>query len=232
MMVTLIIVALVAASGVGGVLWLRQREIANLEAMQALAARRGWSLNASKQSLGRPAVLRLSARSGSHWQAEARSTAPTTPLGGGATQTTDFRGPEPVWAGGLLVIGRSDALILADQARHMLDGSSGGSSTQRVLGQAAGSDVLPMIDRLTDHPAPDGFVFLATEDPALIADLKDISKLIRDWPPQLNSEKGQPIVILGPDGLRMRLGHGTSKADQMEQFIDLALAIGRIIERP
>ncbi|SMY07938.1 hypothetical protein [Flavimaricola marinus] len=231
MLTGLIILVVVIACGFAGMLWLRQREIANHEAMQALAARRGWSLNVSNQSLGRPAVLRLSARSGVHWQAEARRLAPTTPFGGATGQTTDFRGPEPIWPEALLVIGPSGRDALVDQAHQMLDGTSGGSA-QKLLGQAASAAVLPMIDQLTAQPAPDGVSILATQDPSRAFDLKDIAKLIREWSAQRANDMSQPIVILGPDGFRMRLGHGTSSAEQMEQFIDLALAIGRVIERP
>jgi hypothetical protein len=231
MLTGLVIIATLLAAGFGGMMWLRQREIANHEAMQALAARRGWSFNVSKQTLGRPAVLRLSARSGVHWQAEARRLAPATPIGGATGQTTDFRGPDPVWSEGLLVVGRISADALKEQAHQMLDGARG-HSAQKLLGQAAGAAVLPLIDGLAAQPAPDGLTILATEDPSRVADFKDIAKLIRDWPAQRSTDKGQPVLILGPDGFRMRLGHGTSSADQMEQFIDLALAICRVIERP
>lgn len=231
MLTGLAILAALIAAGFGGALWLRQREIANHEAMQALAARRGWSLNVSKQALGRPAVLRLSARSGVHWQAEARRLAPSTPIGGATGQTTDFRGPDPVWTDGLLVLGRIGPDALRDQAHQMLEGARG-HSAQKLLGQAASASVLPLIERLTARPAPDGLTILATDDPSRVADFNDVAKLIRDWPAQRSSDKGQPVLILGPDGFRMRLGHGTSSAEQMEQFIDLALSICRVIERP
>jgi hypothetical protein len=115
-----------------------------------------------------------------------------------------------------------------DQApalRQPLDTPEG----RRLLTRLTGEDVAKFAAVLHPYPAKANLTVLATADPGYRVDFGDVAKLIDAWPPQIDNEKGQPILILGPDGMRLRLRHGTSRADRMEAFIDLALDLGRIL---
>lgn len=195
------------------------------EAFQALAARRGWSLSISEQKLGRPAVLRLSSRSGIGWQVEVRRSASGSATRS-AIQTTEFHSEEKEWPDGLLVIGPPTPLAAAETAANLLqqlDNPLG----QKLLGRLLGDDLSKYATVLQHYPAPANITVFASASPAPRFDLNDLGKAIATWTPQVTGERGQPVVMFGPDGLRLRLRHGTSRADHMENFIDFALDIAR-----
>ena len=226
-LVLVLLIGLAVAAGVVIFLVQTQAQSTQREAFQALAARRGWSLNISEQKLGRPAVLRLTSRSGHGWTAQARR------LSGDAARpaqqlTTEYEADEPSWTEGLLVIGPplpEDQAAVLSQAQGALDSPEG----QKLLSGFLGDDVAKYGAVLRQYPTKANITVLATADPRHRVDFGDIGKLIDTWKPQVSGEKGRPILILGPDGMRLRLRHGTRRADQMESFIDLALDIGRVL---
>ena len=224
---TILLLVLAAGAGAGFVFWLHHRTTAEREAFQALAARRGWSLTISEQKLGRPASLRLTARSGSGWQAEARRLTHDV-SGAPITLTTEFTAEEPHWSDGMLLIGPPIPPDKADLARSVLE-TPGSSAALSLLSQLFGEDPTIDMSTLRLYPGPVEFTVLATADPAHRVDLGDLAQAVSDWTPLQPGDKGQPVVILGPDGLRVRLRHGTRRADQMESLIDFSLGIARIL---
>jgi len=224
---TILLLVLAAGAGAGLVLWLHHRTTAEREAFQALAARRGWSLTISEQKLGRPASLRLTARSGSGWQAEARRLTHDV-SGAPITLTTEFTADEPHWSDGMLLIGPPVPAETMALLREVLD-TPASTAALKLLTQLFGEDPTIDMSTLRLYPGPAEVTVLATADPAHRIDLPDLAQAITDWTPHLPGDKGLPIVILGPDGLRVRLRHGTRRADQMESFIDFSLDIARNI---
>ena len=223
---------LLAALGLAalGLSWLRQRETAKREAFQELAARRGWSLTITKQTLGRPAILRMTTRSGTHWQAEARRLATAGTGSNSIIQTTEFRSEEPKWPDGLLLVGPALPAGTDEMALQMLDALDGDHG-RTILSRVIGSDLSQDLGGLKRLQNDAGLTVLASGDPGQRVDLPELTRLLSNWTPVVAGEKGCPIVILGEDGLRVRLRHGTSTADRMERFIDFSHSIAKTIER-
>ena len=47
--------------------------------------------------------------------------------------------------------------------------------------------------------------------------------------PVASGPKGRPVLILAPEGMRLRLRHTIKRPDQMERFLDLAFELSRLI---
>lgn len=214
-----------AVLGAGAVLWLNRQQTIQREAFQALAARRGWSLTISEQKLGRPAILRLTSRSGSGWHAESRLDAGDA-KGMPSFLTSEFAAEEPRWPDGCLVLtpGPVDAGG-PNPPRALPQGRSKLSLDARVnLAVPSG-----IATQLHHFPAPPTVTVQATVDPAHRFDLDALGKVMAAWQPQRSSSDGQPVILISPDGFRVRLSHGMRRADQMESFIDFALEVIRVI---
>lgn len=217
------------AAGVG--LWLRQSRIMQREAFQALAARRGWSLTISEQKLGRPAILRLTARSGSGWHTETRLY-PGSDHGMPDYLTTEFVAEDPVWPEGSCV------LLPADPVQDQQSGQTGGPASGPLR---LGRSRLALQDRvdlaLTDdvsaqllsHAAPPGLWLQATADPLHRFDLEALAKVLAAWTPLQATLDGQPMIRISPQGFKVQVNHAIRRADQMERFIDFALELIRVI---
>ncbi len=221
------LVALGAAAVYGGFFWQRRREVRKHEDFQALAARRGWSLTQNEQTLGRPAILRLTARSGPGWQAEARLSN-TAGEAGPQRRITEWRCEEPRWRDGTLIIGPAIAggdTAIAAQVLTRLDGPQGRRAIQRLTGGRLGFEA----EGLRPVEGPELLTVLATTNPHRRVDLADLGKLFAGWKPARQGDEGQPILILSPGGMRLRLRHDIRDADRMEAFIDLALATVRTL---
>ena len=220
--IALLLCAVVAA---GAGLWLKQQQIVQREAFQALAARRGWSLTISEQKLGRPAILRLTARSGSGWHGESRLDAGDE-QGARSYLTTVFSADEPHWSEGCVVLipGPITGLSAPDPATLPQGRSLQSLATRANLALSAGLQA-----QLRSFPAPPGLSVQATVDPVQRFDLDALAKVMTAWTPQQRSNDGQPVIQIGPEGFRVQVGHGMRRADEMEQFIDFALQVIRVI---
>jgi hypothetical protein len=227
-MVSLVLLVVIAfAAGAGLVLIQTQSQGRQREAFQALAAQRGWSFNVSEQKLGRPALLRLTSRSGHGWTVVTRHVTSGLP---GSTQhlASEYESDEPHWSEGHLVISPP----LPPEAQAMLAealNSPDSAESQKVVGRLLGEDIARYTAVLRFVPNVANLTLLATHDPPQRPDFGDIAKLMDMWKQQAPGEKGRLVLILGPEGMRLRLRHGIKRADQMERFIDLALDLGRML---
>jgi hypothetical protein len=207
------------AAGAAALAWAvaQRRRVTRDEAYQALAARRGWSLTISNQQLGRPPSLRLAARSGPGWTARA------TRAGRGDARPvqagTEFDIDEPRWTDGLFVIGPAPTPLPDTQALRSPDG-------QRALARAFGDDVAKYAAVLRHAPLDGGLALYATADLPPRFDIPAIGRKLSGWD---SAPASKPILILGPEGMRLRLRQDTTRADRMEAFIDLALDLARTI---
>lgn len=190
-----------AAAAAGAVhLWRGHMATARLDDLQALAARRGWSLSVPEERLGRTGALRLAPRGGLPWTARSQA-------GAG----TEFEAPAPRWAEGTLVALPADGVAAPDLARLL------------------GPDGARLAAQLAPVPAPPGLLVLADHDPRLRLALDDLARLLHQWPRPATGVRGLPVLSLSPEGLRLRLRHGIARADHMERFIDLAQDASRLI---
>lgn len=203
-------------------LWLRLRQATQREALQALAARRGWGLSITGQRLGRPSFLRISPRAGHTWQVSVRGEAGEGLRLKNPPQSTEFAAVEPQWADGLLVI----APLLQDSAvLSHLDSPEG----QALLARMLGDDMAGYAAVLRHYPGAEPITVLASADPAHRIDRGDVGKMFAAWNAQAPQSDTMAVMILGSDGFRLRLRTGIARADRMEAFIDLALDLVRIL---
>lgn len=231
----ILLLCVLAAAGVW--VWLKQQQVIQREAFQALAARRGWSLTISEQKLGRPTILRLTARAGTGWHSESRLDVGDE-HGQPGYLTTEFAAQDPHWPEGCLVL--TPAVTPAGTPAvtppavtppgptppgPLPQGRSNLSLQARVT-LAVPSGIAA---QLRGFPAPPGLTVQATIDPVHRFDLDALAKVIAAWQPQQHSSDGQPVILISPDGFRVRLSHGMPRADKMEHFIDFALELIRVI---
>lgn len=200
---SLLLWAAFAAAVAGAVhLWRRHEEARRLEDLRALAARRGWSLTVTGERLGQAGSLRLAPRGGNPWVAESRPRPPA-----GEEPATTYEAEEPRWAEGTLVLAPAAMGLSALEARAA------------ALGIALPPPVA----------GPEGILALASAEPGRRADMGDLARAMGAWAPTRAGPRGLPLVVLGPGGLRLALGHAVTRADQAERFVDLAQDLTRLI---
>lgn len=206
-------------------LWLRLRQATQREALQALAARRGWGLSITGQRLGRPSFLRISPRAGHTWQVSVRGEAGEGLRLKNPPQSTEFAAVEPQWADGLLVI----APLLPEPGDAAALAEIGTPDGQALLARLMGEDMAGHAAVLRHYPSAEALTVLASADPAHRIDRSDLAKLFSAWQGSAKGAEAFPIMILSNDGFRLRLRLGIVRADRMESFIDLALDLIRIL---
>lgn len=214
-----ILLGLGFAAAVGGVVhvWRARMETERLDALQALAARRGWALTLTGERLGRAGTLRLAPRGGNPWVAEAR------PAGAGpGAPATLYEAGAPRWAEGTLVlVARPQGAPEAMRAP--------GPDRGAVLARQLGADLAGLPASVRPVEAGPGVVALADADPSRRAPLEDLGRLLGAWRPVVRGERGRPVLILSPEGMQVRLGHAIGHAGPMERFVDLCLDLSRTL---
>lgn len=212
-----------AATGLA-VLWFKKSQEAQREAFEALAARRGWSLHITTQSLGRPALLRLSARGGPQWTARSLAV-PGDTTGASQSRMTEYTGEEPRWSQGTLFIGPSAPLSQSPDGPHPASPAQQETWIRDyIIGDGMGAD----LSGLAPISGPGHLSIHASADPKLRVDIAEMGKLWAAWQP-MGPKQALPIVMLGPNGMRVRLWHATKSADQLERLIDFAFTVSRTI---
>lgn len=196
-----VIVALGLASAVAGAVQVWRRSLASgrREDLQALAARRGWSLTVTKGRLGREGALRLSSRGGHSWIVVVRREAEGL--------VTAFEADSPRWPDGTLIA------TLAPSAIDL-----------RAFQRTIGLDALPLARTLSPLHDAGGLLVLANASPARRVILEDLARALSGW-----TAPGCPVLVLSPEGLRLRLRASALRADRMERFVDLAFDLSRVI---
>lgn len=196
-----VIVTLGVASVLAGVvrLWRRSLAEGRREDLQALAARRGWSLTVTEERLGREGALRLSPRGGHPWIVVARK--------GAVGASTAFEAASPRWREGTLVA------ALASPA-----------ADPRALQRALGHEAARLAQSLRPVPSPQGLLVLSSADPSPRVLLDDLARTLGGW-----AAPGRPVLVLSPEGLSLRLRGAPPRADRMERLVDLALDLSRVI---
>lgn len=224
----IVVLLVVIATGVL-IVYLRQRDLTRREAIEALAARRGWSLMITSQSLGRPSVLRLSSRSGPAWQAEIKRFEARS--GAKAQNITEYHSTATSWSDNLMIICHRSGDTSSETTGPVPDNESGlidHDEIRALVGQDIGDSIPP----LQVWSVNEQMIVYASADPSLRADMGDLAKVFLEWEPLKAGPRGQTVVILGNSGLRVRLRHSVNGADGLERFVDYATGLYRMFSRP
>jgi hypothetical protein len=204
----------VAAVGSAVHFWRIHLDAARQDAMQAVAARRGWALTVTGERLGRTGTLRLVPRGGLPWLAEAR------PKGAAGGPATSYEAEAPRWAEGTL-------LMIAAPLPGAAE--AGALPAVEALRDLLGEETARLAETLRVAPGPEGVAVLSDANPTLRVDLGDLAQALRGWVPVAPGPRGLPVLVLSPEGLRLRLRHPIRRPEQMERFLDLALELSRLI---
>lgn len=196
-----ILVALAAAAATGAVVlaWQRQGQTRQRDALQAMAARRGWSLTWTAGDFGRAPQLRLQPRGGLPWTLDVRD------------GRIDYAADEPSWAEGRLIATAADSLAVVRS-----------SFGRDVAGDRAGR-------ALTATTLPDRsetVLIEADADPARRVVLTDLAHALRRGADALAAST--PAVALGPGGFRVEAPVAPTDADRIETFVDHAQELARL----
>ncbi|TNC71417.1 hypothetical protein [Rubellimicrobium roseum] len=224
-----VILSLAFVGALGGAVqyWRVQVDAARRDALQAMAARRGWALTVTGTTLGRAGTLRLVPRGGHPWVLEVRPGA-----GPERGPVTDYESDEPRWAEGTLVLvaARLDHLVEAPSAgSDPIEGTPGRLRHEQALRDLLGRDLARLAATLPQQEAPEGVTVFAEGPLARRLDLQDLARALQAWTPVAKGPRGVPILVLSPEGMRLRLRHPVQRADRMERFVDLALDLARLI---
>lgn len=221
---TILVVAAFAVLAGGVVyLWLRLNQTSRRERLQALAARRGWALNISTEYLGQPGMLRLSPRGGPAWTVETRALSSLIETASSRQQATEYVAGEPRWEDGTLVITPPlpDSLAPGEEGRNL-----GSDEGREWLAARLGKGFARSAPGLRAWPAPEGIGLLCTQEPVPRFDPQAMARAIDTlWP----AREPRPVLVFGPEGLRLHLPEGLHRAEQMERFIDLAHELARLL---
>jgi len=217
-----IIMAFSAIPGPALLLLLWRNQTRRRAALHAMAQRRGWQIDINLSRFGAPERTRLVPLPGSAaapWQLALRRQHNN---GEGISEiaSADYTRPEPRWPDGLLVLGPPlppEAAAMAGMMLGMMQGPLG----EALLGKLVGPGLAAQATGLRPLAPVAGATAFASRDPAGRADPAQIAALLSEWQSLKSGETGRPILILGPDGMRLRLRHLLKKPEEIEAFIDL-----------
>lgn len=210
-------------------LWLGRRERARREARAAMAARRGWGIAETAAEGGRGRRITLAGDELGGWRCTASRLASRG--GHSGSEWTEWQSSGRTGGSGLWVAGPPLAPGEAEMAAGLLgalDSGTGRMLLRRMIGEAA-----ELAPGLVHVPRPGGrdrpFTLLVTAPGAAGGpDLDALADCIGRWRADHPGAGLHPVVIAGPDGVRLRLDRALADAAALEAFADTALAIAAL----
>ncbi|WP_373356558.1 hypothetical protein [Pseudoroseicyclus sp. CXY001] len=215
----------ILAGGLALATALKRQTARRREDFEELAARRSWQLNFNRESLGRPAVTRFQPRSGAKWLVESRAR-PGEPKGAEG-QATEFSARDPHWSDGLFIMAPPMAPELAALA-GLITGPLEGEIAEKLLTRLVGPSLATEAKGLRLQEGPEGVTILASTALGHRFETAPMARALLGWEPVARGERGQPVLIIGRDGMRLRLRRSLGRASDMERFIDLSLELARL----
>lgn len=222
-MALLLILALLAFAVAFHVL-LRRPERRDVEALAALAAARGWTIERRMATMGKGYRVVVTPQDGAGWSCLV--TRYINVGRGGTVRTTEFEDPEVGLSAGLVVIGPG----LPDgerKAAASLLGTLGGGLERmmaiRILGEELAASAPDL--RLLEAACLPGATVFATDAAPAAAMAAACAPLLEAWRKAHPKTEADPILILGTQGLRIRLRTDASTEPLLSAFLDLALAV-------
>ncbi|MBW6506671.1 MAG: hypothetical protein K0B00_07985 [Rhodobacteraceae bacterium] len=227
----LIVLALAGLSGAALLIWLWRDQTRRQAALRDMAARRGWQIAITLSRFGAPerTVLRPEGETQGHWELTCRRQHND---GGGVSEvaSTEYLRPDPRWREGLLVLGPplpAETSAMAGPLLAMMQGPMG----EALLAKLVGPGLAHQASHLRLLPEVAGATAFASRDPADRADPAQIAAMLATWQSRKSGEAGRPILILGADGMRLRLRHQLKTPAEIEAFIDLGAALAEALDR-
>jgi len=141
----------------------------------------------------------------------------------------EWRAPAPRWDAGILVLGpRLPEAILsrADSLLPMLDHPLARNMLSRLFGDALMGN-LPDLRHLPPPPGTERpFTVFASADPGNRVQLDAVADILSGFRPvDGDAQSGAPIVVLAPEGMRVRISRPARKPEDVERFVELALQL-------
>lgn len=222
-MAVLLILALVAFA-VAFHFLLRRPERRDAEALAALAARRGWTIERRMATLGMGYHVAVAPQDGAGWSCLV--TRYINVGRGGAVRATAFEDPAIRLPAGLVVIGPG----LPDAERKAaaaLLGTLGGGLQRMMAVKVLGEELAAQAPglRLVEAACFPGATAFATEAAPAAAMAAACAPLLEAWRKAHPKAEAFPILILGTHGLRIRLRTDASTEPLLSAFLDLALTV-------
>lgn len=194
----------------------------DMEALQRLAGKRGWTIQRKMASGGRGYRIEVRPTEGSGWSCEVTR---YQNIGrGGYVQKTEFSDAAAGRLDGMTVIGPAIREKDAEAAAVMFDeskGALGQTLLSAMLGDAAES--VGDLQLVREAGIPGATVF-ATSDAPVARIVAAYGPLLERWLLTHRDEREFPILIASRDGLRIRLRTDADSADSLEAFLGHALA--------
>jgi hypothetical protein len=216
-------------AGLAFVFWLFRLQRARRQAICDMARRQGWQASFAVAGFGRPARVRLRAADGA-WQVEVvQPTSQST--GGNLRQVTEFIAARPTWPGGMVIVGPAlppETASFASMLLASLDNPLG----RRLVAGLVGADLADLAVGLRPVGGAAGVTALASAELPATIDLDTIAASLRGWSQIRRGEEGFPILIVSPDGVRLRLRHAITDPDGFVSFIALARGVVGYLGRP
>lgn len=239
----------------GGIAWLviRDRRIWR-EGLADLRSRRGWAIRENGRLNGRMARVLVAGPGAPEPAVEAswpipdpdgrmedwmavgvvssgNSKAGRKTAQGGRSRSgfLEWRAPAPRWESGILVLGprlpdniRAQADAFLERLDHPL--------ARTLLARLFGDALMGNLPDLRYMPAPDGmtppFSVFSTGNPGDRVRLGAVADILADTPSFGRDEMSdRPIIVLAPEGMRVRLNRSPGTPAEVERFIDLALRL-------
>ncbi len=230
-MAALLILALLAFA-VAFHLLLRRPERRDAEELAALGAQRGWIIERQMAVGGKGYRVAVTPQDGAGWSC--RVTRYINVARGGTVRSTVFEDPAIRLSTGLVVIGPG----LPDAERKAaaaLLGPLGGGLERMLAVKMLGEELATLAPDLSvvDVASLPGATVFATGDTPAATIAAACAPLLNAWRRAHPKIEAAPILVLGPDGLRLRLRTDASSAPMLGAFLDLALAVrDRLAEAP
>ncbi|MCL4675075.1 MAG: hypothetical protein KJZ59_03380, partial [Pararhodobacter sp.] len=147
----------------------------------------------------------------------------TRPQSRKSGSTTRISLPDPRFAGGLAVFsGQQDpaAAAAASQLLGIFDNDLSRNLLTRMLGAEFGAHLGQL--QAIDAPPGVGLTIMATADPSLQFDTAAIAAALADMP---RKRETQPMILLGDEGLKLRLAKDVTDPETLSQVVDTLLAL-------
>lgn len=190
-------------------------------ALQALASRRGWIVRRDYGGGGKPTRISVTPGSSGSWQAEIVR----YQKGNAQAFSTEYRAPQPRTVAGAIVVGPGLPPAEAALAGQML-GMMQGRLEQLLLTALTDAALAPHLAGLAPAPGPGlpGATVMVSggADPAQV--LAGFAPHLAEWRGEEPAEEAFPILIVTPEGTRLRLRQDAGAA-RLEALIDMGRAL-------
>jgi len=218
----------------GGIIWFgRKQEQQRIARLEALAANRGWQLELGRDGRRKTATFTAPDRA---WVLRLASGYST---GGSRSRrrhpgSTEMTLAAPTWPGQAIFIQRMPGGLegLVGNTGGGLAGFLQNSVVKTFLRRVVPPEILDSLPNLTSFEAPPGveLTILATDDPRHL-DLPSIHAFVHGWRPVHRRDLPPPMVSLGRDGLRIRLGDELTEAEDIDALIGAGRTLAQGLAR-